>query len=215
MSYTVNEMYNRVLEESDKLGSDYFTLVQVKNAFKKEVLDFVGARAKDAELNQEVTDDIRSLVVPTTINFIPNPDDAKAVMAALPNNYFAKLSLNVLYSDGLTSRVPTIERFGENNTNSVSPYKKPERMYPLIQQFANYFNVKCGIPAFSPITPQKLVIVYIKKPTFGNQVNDICVDLPDQVCESMFANVATNFFLTTGDERAGSNFQADRTYREK
>ena len=58
MPYTVAEAYNRVLEEADKLGSDYFDKQQVLSVFKKETLDFVGSKAAEAELNQQVTDDI-------------------------------------------------------------------------------------------------------------------------------------------------------------
>lgn len=215
MSYTVSQAYSRVLEEADKIGSDYFTIAQVLSAFKKEALDFVGSKAKQVEITQEVTDDIKTLVVPVTIPFINNPDDPTEKMASQPNNYLRRLSLNVLYSDGLKARKPTVERIGEHNTNMISPYKKPERMYPIIQQFSNYFNVITGLALDSTIQPTKLILIYIKKPTFGTQPTDIVVDLPDDVCELLFSTVATNFFITTGDPRAETNFKIDQTFRNK
>lgn len=215
MSYTVAQAYSRVLEEADKLGSDYFSLPQVLAAFKKETLSFVGARAKEAELNQEITDDIRSLVVPVLIPFIPNPDNALEKMASLPNNYLAKLSVNVKYTDGLKARVPTLERHGEHNTNSVSPFRKAEKMYPLIQQFSNYFNVVTNIAANATVQPDKLILVYLKKPTFGSVNADIVVDLSDTVCEYLFGETANHLRLNTGEPQAAQDFQFNQTYRNK
>jgi hypothetical protein len=215
MSYTVTEAYNRILEEADKLGSDYFSLPQVLKAFKKETLSFVGAKAKEIELNQEVTDDMKSLLVPVLIPFINNPDNAMEKMAVVPNNYHTKVSLNVLYDDGLKARIPTIERHGEHNTNSVSPYRKPERSYPLIRQFSNYFNVSTGIPLNATIQPSKLILIYIKQPTFGQNPNDVVVDLPDSVCEYLFAETANHMRLNTGEPQAAQDFQFNQTYRNK
>lgn len=215
MSYKVNEAYTRVLEEADKLGSDYFSLPQVLTAFKKETLDFVGARAKEAEINQEVTDDIRPLVASALIPFIPNPDDSLHKMASLPNNYHTKLSLNVLYTDGLKARTPTIERMGEHNTNSISPYHKAERAYPLIQQFSNYFNVITNIASNATIQPSKLILIYIKNPTFGKLPDDIVVDLSDTVCEYLFAQTANHLRLNAGEPSAIQDFQINQTYRNK
>lgn len=215
MSYTVTEAYNRILEEADKLGSDYFSLPQVLKAFKKETLSFVGAKAKEAEINQEVTDDIRSLLVPALIPFTNNPDNAIEKMAALPNNYHTKISVNVLYTDGLKARVPTLERHGEHNTNSISPYRKADRMYPLIQQFSNYFNVHTGLAINATIQPSKLILIYIKKPTFGTAQGDVMVDLPDSVCEYLFAETANHLRLNTGEPQASQDFQINQTFRNK
>jgi len=215
MAYTVQEAYNRVLEEADKLGSDYFTLPQVLKAFKKETLDFVGARAKEAELNQEVTDDIRPLLVPVSIPFINNPDDNLQKMATLPNNYHTKLSVNVMYTDGLKARKPLVERHGESNTNEISPFKKADRMYPRIQQFANYFNVITGLSSSSTIQPSKLLLVYIKQPTFGRVSTDAVVELSDAVCELLFAMTANALRLNVGEQQAQTNFQVNQTYRQK
>lgn len=215
MSYTVTEAYNRILEEGDKLGSDYFSLPQVLKAFKKETLSFVGARAKEIEINQEVTDDIRPLLVPVLIPFINNPDNATEKMATVPGNYHTKVSVNVLYTDGLKARVPTVERHGEHNTNSISPYRKPERMYPLIQQFSNYFNVHTGLALNATIQPSKLVLIYIKKPTFGVNTTDIVVDLSDTVCEYLFQETANRLKLNTGEPQAAQDFQFNQTFRNK
>lgn len=215
MSYTVTQAYNRILQEADKLGSDYFTLAEVLPVFKKETLSFVGARAKEAEINQEVTDDIRSLLVSALLGLTPNPDDSLQKMAMVPDNYHTKISVNVLYSDGLKARVPTLERHGEHNTNSISPFRKAERMYPLIQQFSNYFNIHTGLSALSTIQPDKFMLIYIKQPTFGAAVNDIVVNLPDTVCEYLFVETANHLRLNTGEPSAVQDFQISQTYRNK
>jgi hypothetical protein len=215
MAYTVTEAYNRVLEEADKLGSDYFSLPQVLSAFKKETLDFVGARAAEAEISQEVTDDISPLMVSTLLNFTPNPDDANEKMAIQPNNYHTKLRVNVLYSDGLKARKPTVERHGESNSNAINPFKKADRMYPRIQQFSNYFNVITGLPPSSTIQPTKFILIYIKQPTFGKLSTDVVVNLPDQVCELLFAATANTLRLSSDDPLAQVDFQVNQTYRKK
>ena len=184
-------------------------------AFKKETLSFVGAKAKEAELNQEVTDDIRSLLVPTLISFIPNPDNALEKMASVPNNYNTKISINVLYNDGLKARLPTLERHGEHNTNSISPFRKADRMYPLIQQFSNYFNVITNIPSNATVQPSKLILIYIKKPTFGASDADVVVDLPDPVCEYLFGETANHLRRNTGEPQAAQDFQFNQTFRNK
>lgn len=215
MAYTVSQAYTRVLEEADKIGSDYFTLPQVLNVFKKETLSFVGARAKEIEANQEVTDDIRSLLVPRLISFINNPDNPLEKMAMIPSDYLTKVSVNVLYNDGLKSRVPTLERHGEHNANVISPFHKPERLYPLIQQFSNYFNVHTGLSLNSTIQPSKLVLIYIKKPTFGVLTTDVVVDLPDNVCEYLFSETAAHLRLNAGEPNAVQDFQVNQTFRNK
>jgi hypothetical protein len=215
MPYTVTEGYNRVLEEADKLGSDYFTLPQVLKAFKKETLSFVGARAKEAELNQEITDDIRPLLASVLIPFVNNPDSAVEKMATLPNDYHTKLTINVLYNDGIKARKPTIERHGEHNTNMTSPFKKPERMYPLIQQFSNYFNVHTGLALNSTVQPSKLILIYVKQPTFGSVSTNPIVNLPDAVCEYLFAETANSLRQKTGEPSAMADFKLNQTYRNK
>jgi len=213
--YTVTQGYTRVLEEVDKLGSDYFALPQVLSAFKKEAFDFIEARAKEAEITQEVTDDIRTLVVPLKVTLTPNPDDAAHYIAALPNNYNRLLRLNIMYSDGITARKPKIEKFGEHNTNMINPLTSPNRSYPLIQQFSNYFNVITGLPVGGVISPTEMIIIYIKKPTFGTQQGQPIIDLPDSACELLFAKTATALLLNTGDPRAQVDFQVNQTYRKQ
>jgi hypothetical protein len=215
MAYTVTDAYNRILQEADKLGSDYFPLPDVLKAFKKETLDFIGSRAKEAEMNQEVTDDIRTLLVSSSIALINNPDVPLEKMAGLPSNYHTRLSVNVLYNDGLKARSPLLERFGESNTNSISPFKKADRMYPRIQQFSNYFNIVTNLTASSTIQPSKLLLIYIKKPTFGKNSTDIIVDLNDSVCEFLFAATANALRFNTGEPMAQTNFQVNQTYRKK
>lgn len=215
MPYTVTQAYNRILEEADKLGSDYFTLPQVLAVFKTETLSFVGAKAKEIELNQEVTDDMKSLLVPVLISFINDPDNPIEKIATIPNNYHTKVSANVLYTDGLKARIPTFERHGEHNTNSVSPYRKPEKMYPLIRQFANYFKVETGLGLTATVQPSKLILIYIKQPTFGVSGANVVVDLPDPVCEYLFKETATHLRQSTGEPTAPQSFQLNQTFRNK
>lgn len=215
MSYTVSQAYERILEEGDKLGSDYFTLPQVLAAFKKETLSFVGSKAKQVELNQEITDDLRPLLVPTLISFIPNPDNNLEKMATVPNNYHTKVSVNVLYTDGLKARQPLVERHGEHNTNSVSPYRKANKQYPLIQQFSNYFNVVTNIASDATVQPSKLILMYIKNPTFGAIGTDSVVNLSDSVCEYLFGETANHLRFKTGDPSAPQDFQVNQAYRNK
>lgn len=211
---TVTKAYMRVLEEVDKIGSDYFSLPQVLSALQKEVWNFVDSRCKEIEITQEVTDDIRSLVIPNKIDLMPNPDEPGEYMAALPNNYHRLLKLNIVFSDNIIARKPRVERFGEHNTNIANPYKTPTRAYPLIQQFSNYFNVITNLPVGGIITPTQMTIIYVKKPTFGTQQSQPVVDLPDAVCEHLFAKTAEALLFNTGDPRGPVDFQVNKTYRD-
>ena len=71
MAYTVSEAYKRVLDEADKMGSDYMPLPEMLSLFKKETLGFVRERAKDIEKNQEITTDLVPLIKPLSIPLIP------------------------------------------------------------------------------------------------------------------------------------------------
>lgn len=213
--YTVIQAYNRILEEADKLGSDYFSLPQVLAAFKKEVLDFVGARAKEAELTETVTNDVRPLVVLANIPLIDNPDFPTQKIASIPNNFHTRLTLNVEYTDKHRARKPTVERFGEHNANMVNPNKRPSKQYPLIQQFSDYYNVHTNIPPLDAVQPETLVLMYIKYPTFGEAQAAPVVNLPDTVCELLFSATAAALMNNVGEPRGQVNFQIDQTFRKK
>lgn len=213
--YTVAEAHIRVLQETDKAGSDYFDLKRVLDEFQKVTWDFVGARAKEIEITQEVTDDIRTLLRSEKINLNNDPDNNLIKMAALPNQYYRRLKINVLFSDGIASRKTTVQRHGEADVNLLNPLKKPDRSYPLVTQFDSYFSVDTGLRSGDIIVPEKLLLVYLKKPNFGKQQTAAVVDLPDDVCEHLFAMTANSLLNGIGDERTATDFQIENTYRKK
>lgn len=209
MAYTVQVAYMKVLEAADKMGSDYFPQPLVLSRFKTVTYDFLGQKAKEIEMNQEVTDDIKSLVVHAPIAPIPDPNEANCWLASQPLNYHTRLAVIVKYVDGTSSRMPTVERIGEHNSNLANPFKNPTKDYPLIQQMGDYFKIYPGNNNVS-----KFYLSYLRKPIFGINDNDMIVDLPVQVVEALINDVATSLIAKSGDPRTPVDIQVNESFRK-
>lgn len=215
MAYTVSQAYTRVLQEADKMGSDYLSLPEFLNVFQKEVYDFVENATKNIEETQLITDDIRPLVKTSELGLVTSSVDSKDVMAAIPLDYFRRARINVIYSDNTLAREPEIIRHGEADYANISPYKKASKNYPVITQHSDFYNVKTNISSGALVQPDKLLIVYIKKPVINTNLNDIITELNDSVCEFLFGRTANSFMITKGDPRGQVSFQHEESFRNK
>lgn len=209
MAYTVNDAYNIVLQEADKMGSDYFPLPAVLARFKTEALDFVGKRAAEVEITQQVTDDIRQLVTLQQITTTVNADEAQCYNAALPLNYHTRFNVKVQYSDGTSADRPTLERIGEHNHNMQDPFKKPTKAYPLVMQMSDFFKIYTG-----GAVATKLWLTYLKRPTFGVNGGDTVVNLSDDAVEDILKKTAAALHMVTGDPRAPMEIQVNQLSRK-
>lgn len=215
MAYTVSQAYTRVLQEADKMGSDYFTLPEFLNMFQKEVYDFVENATKDIEETQLITDDIRELIKTAEPNLVTSTVDSNDKMGALPLDYFRRARVNVIYSDNTLAREPQIIRHGEADYANISPYKKATKDYPIITQYSDFFNVKTNIPVSAPMQPTKLLLIYVSKPVINRNESDTITVLNDSVCEFLFGRTANSFMVTKGDPRAQIAIQHEESFRNK
>lgn len=209
MAYTVNEAYTLVLQEADKMGSDYFTLDAVLKRFRTCAYDFVGSKAAEIERTQQVTDDIRPLVKMAPIAATPSVVEAQVYNAAMPSDYHTRLSIIVEYNTGSRSVKPKIERIGEHNTNMADPFNNAHPDYPLIKQMSDFFEIYPGGPVATQI-----FLTYLKKPTFGVNLGDLIINLPIAATEEILKQTAASLTLTTGDQRAASEYQVNATSRK-
>lgn len=215
---TVNEAYNKALEEADKNGSDYFSLPQFLVFFKNATYDFLGSRVKDVEASQTITDDIRPLVITNGLNLvydINDPEVFNEMFTAIPSNYYRGIRLNVKYNDGSVAREPNFIRHGEEDHVYSNPNKRPTKDYPLIKELSNVFRVVTNLPVNGTLQASKLICVYVKHPTFGSSGPDKIVDLPIDVVYLLTQRTANSFMETKGDARVGTSIQYRELFRKK
>jgi hypothetical protein len=211
MEYQLAEVHEKLKQLSDKMGSDYFVLPVFLNFFETATYDFVGERLKIIEKTQEVTDDIRTLIIPVDITIIPDPDQTGKYIAALPANYLRQVAYDVYYENNERCRRADLIRHAEKIHADNNPNREPNKQYPLIIQFASTFQIDSG--ATIPVT---LRLTYCKKPTFATtgQPNTRIVNLPDDAIEEILKITVTNLFNKTADERAPQSYQLQETYRK-
>ena len=162
MDYQLAEVHEKLKQLCDKMGSDYFPLPVFINFFETATYNFVGEKLKIIEKTQEVTDDIRPLIVPTDITIIADPSHSGKYIAALPSNYLRTVAYDVFYENNERCRRADLIRHAEKITADNNPNKKPTKQYPLIIQFASTFQIDSGATI-----PQIFRLTYCKKPSFA------------------------------------------------
>lgn len=211
MEYTLAETAEKVRQLADKMGSDYFPLPVILNYFETSSWDFIGKKLKHVEKTQEITDDIRQLIIPGSLIIAKDPNETGKYITAVPVNYHRLISYDVLYSDGTRCRRADLLRHAEyhlarNNTN-----KKPTKQYPIILQENNLFQIDSGTSV-----PGTLKIMYCKKPTFATtgQPNTRIINLPDDAIEAILWTTITNLFNKTDDKRIQSTHELEEAFRK-
>ena len=211
MDYQLAEVHEKLKQLSDKMGSDYFPLPLFINFFETGTYDFVGEKLKIVEKTQEVTDDIRDLILTTDIDIIVDPNQSDKYIAALPANYLRQVAYDVLYTGTESCRRADLIRHAEYSSAKLNPNKQPNKQYPLILQFASTFQIDAG--ATVPVTFR---LTYAKKPTFATtgQPGTRIVNLPDDAIEEILKITVTNLFGKTADERQQPSYQLQEAYRK-
>lgn len=211
MQYKLSEVHLKIKQFADKVGSDYFTLPELLSHFHTATLEFVGEKLKEVERNQEVTDDIRSLVVPGSLAVTRDPNDTTRWIAGLPYNYMRLLAFDVIYDDGTRCRRADMKRQAEYPTASLNPNTRPTKHYPIILQENNLLQIDCGKDA----TPVSIPIKYCKKPSFATsgQPDVRIVNLPDESIEAIILSTVTSLFGRTADQRVQIQNQFEKMFR--
>lgn len=214
MAYTVNHLYKKVLEGTDKLGVDLFTIPYVMNRLQTATYDFIGKTVKYIENTQEIRDDLRTLYKPFKIAIIADPENLGFKVITLPTDYLHLMSVKVI-EPGVEVRETTLIRNGQDEIYMVDPDTKPTAKYPIVSVYSDYIRI------YSPGNPTHLSGYYVKKPVFGNfSVHDdldseIAVNLPDQTVEQIIKNIVNDIFVATADPRAEVQFRSRETFRER
>jgi len=213
MEYKLSEVDFKIKTFADKQGSDYFPLPIILNYFRTATLDFVGEKVKIIEKTQEVVDDIRPLIVPTKLNIIKDPNDNSRYISGLPVNYFRVLSYDIIYDDGTRCRRADVLRQGEYKIAHNNPNRTPTKLYPLITQESNLYQIDIGE---NDVVPQYMKLIYCKQPNFAtvSNTNVRAVNLPDEAIEKIILSTVTRLFNSTGDQRSQSNYQLQEAFRK-
>lgn len=211
MDYTLAEVYEKLKQLCDKMGSDYFVMPVFLNFFETATFDFVGEKLKHIELTQEVTDDIRTLIEIKNLVISPDPNFSSRYITAIPTDYLRLVAHDVSYLDGSLCRRSDLIRHSEYQHSKRNPNRTPTKSYPLIIQRSDTFQIDAGISIASI-----MVLTYCKKPSFAttNNTNTRIVNLPDDAIEKILKTTVTNLFNTTADQRVQSSAQLDESYRK-
>lgn len=211
MDYTFDETIQKLKIFVDKMGSDYFPSPVLLTYFETATWDFIGERVKHIEKTQEITDDIRNLIVPGNLTVIEDPNDTSRYIASLPVNYHRLISYDVLYADDTRCRRADLLRQAEYQIAKLNPNKKPTKQYPIILQEDGLFQVDAGVDV-----PSKLLIKYCKKPTFATtgQPTIRIVNLPDDSIENILLKVVTKIYNKTDDKRIKDSYQLEQAFRK-
>lgn len=211
MSYTVDHFYKKVLEGTDKMGSDFFTLQYVMNRLETATYDFIGGTVKFIENTQEIRDDLLPLYKSYKINVVITGDSKKV---ALPTDYLHLMSARVI-DENVTVRETSIIRHGQDEIYMTDPDTKPTAQYPIISLADSYMDV------LSPGMPLWVEGFYLKKPTFGkyspqdDTEQEIAVNLPDHSTEKIIKILINDIFQATGDARFQMQYQGRKVFRNR
>lgn len=214
MAYTVDHLYKKVLENSDKMGSDFFTLEYVMNKLETATYDFIGETVKFIENTQEIRDDLLSLYKPFKLPVVTDPNNAEFGAMALPEDYLHLMSARVMDKD-IKVRETTLIRHGQDEIFLQDPDTKPTAVYPLLSAYDSYIRV------YSPGSPEFITGFYVKKPIFGAySIHDdteieIAVNLPDASTEKIIKTIVNEIFIAVGDPRAQMQYANKETYRKR
>jgi len=214
MAYTVDHLYKKVLEGTDKMGSDFFPIEYVMNRLETATYDFVGETIKYIENTQEIRDDIRTLYEPFKIAVIDDPNNSDYKAISLPDNYQHLMSADVL-DPTVPVRKTRILRHGQLDIYQDNPNTRATADYPTLVLYQDTIRI------ISPGTPTFIQGFYIKKPTFGKySVHDdieteIAVNLPDQATDKIIKTIINDIFVSVGDPRAVTQYQIKETYRKR
>lgn len=215
MAYTVEHVYKKILEGTDKMGSDFYTLPYVMNRIETATYDFIGETVKFIENTQEIRDDIRTLYKPFKIAVVEDPNDSSYQSIALPTDYLHLMSAKVIDQD-VQVRDTRVIRHGQEEIFQSDPDTRATAKYPTIVSYDDIFRI---------ITTGNAIFVegfYVKKPTFGtNDVNngdienEISVNLPDNSTDKIIKTVINDIFGSTGDPRFQVQLQIKESYRKR
>ncbi len=221
MAYTVQHLYDKVMEGVDKIGSDLYTIPYVLRRLEAVAHDFIGETVKFIENTQEIRDDLRTLYKPFYQPLITIPVTQVGPVTAptfvgfaLPSDYQHLMSAKVIDAN-VTVRDTRIVRHGQDEIYHTDPNKKPAAEYPLLVLHEDYIRI------YSPGNPTHLQGFYIKKPIVwkfdeeGDFNIAIAINLPDHSVDKLIKDIINDIFIASGDPRAQFQNVSKEQYRKR
>lgn len=216
MAYTVDYVDKQIDSLCDKLGSDYFPLEVKWGRFVSMTFDFIGSNVGWIESNQDISDNIKSLIL-SEVELSAVVTDGK-IFVPEPLNYYRLISLYPLQKINnlhvKTCRLVSIKKEGQNMITDRDPHNKPSIQYPSIYRIKDFFKIDIGtdVGIF-----EKANISYVKKPSFANidDLNSIIVDLPQHSVEQIILKTANSLRLNISDESSKDVYQFNQTFGRK
>ena len=214
MIYDVNYCDDYMDEILDKMGGDYFPMPIKLGRFITTTLDFIRDNLDDFEKTQEISDNIKTLVVRTQNALIPTPE-AGLYQIAEPVNYMRLISI---YPFATVNSIKTklarkshIVKEGQRLAYERDPHRKPTPFEPNIYRIADFFEVSTGDNINPYYTAE---VAYVKKPTFGALTPGTAriVNLPDVSVEIIMQKTCESLRFTTADETAKDVYSFDQTF---
>lgn len=219
-NYSLESCDKYMDEELDKMGSDYFPLPIKLNQFQKATYDFIRENTKFVEGNQEISDDIKTLLVPKVyVDLSQDADEPNVWNAVQPSDYFRLVYAEPYY--GSTSpyqkkfKRVTILKLGQKQSYERDPFRNSTHEYPNLIRHGNGFYFDMGTNDGTVYTKAK--IGYIKNPTFATeqQLSTRIVDLPNLSIERIIDRTTNALRVIAADPTWQDNYQFDNTFGKK
>ncbi len=213
MNYTLEEVYDYILELTDKKGSDLFQLPYVLSVFQSSTLDFIGEKIPSIEKQQQVTQDLQSLMLTSKESVINDLNDPHAVTTAIPSDLHYLARVNPIFKGNVTSKRPRLVRHGNLDAMKSDPHNSPSTEYPIITQFTDTIKIESGYVE----KPISVLITYLKKPLYAKltEPNQRIVNLPDVVIDAIILKTESRLLGSKGDPRYQTAYNDERSFRKE
>lgn len=188
----------------DKMGSDYFPLQIKYDRFISYTYDHILRYAKELEITQEASDQIKNLIVERKSAIVKNPNNLtedNIWNSPEPADYFRLVSIiPVIENNGvftIKAKKPATLKEGQS-VYERDPFRSATAEYPNVYREENFFKINVGKDSTIYTGAN---IIYIKEPSFAKieNLNDKIVNLPNVVIEKIILSTVESLRSTTGD----------------
>lgn len=218
--YSLEWMNKHIDSLTDKLGSDYFTAPVKYDRFITVTMDFLRESTEYIELNQEISDDIKPLLVRTEKELSKNELSVLKNIWNLPEpaDYFRLISAVPVTKkndeDLILAKQVTILKEGQANAYERDPFRCSSAEYPNVYRIGDKFLIDVGS---DKNVYHKALISYVRKPIFAKdcEKKERIVDLSDLTIEKLCLMTADSLRVSTGDVTAATNFQFNSGFGKK
>lgn len=210
MDYSLDGVYEYILDLTDKKGSDLFQLPLVLDTFQNSVHDFLRERVAIIENTQQVTEDVQRLIETKKQPVQDDPEDTYVVLAPVPNDTFHILSVVPIFAGNVKARRQRMVRWGSREALAADPHNRPSVEYPHIYQAEDFVTINSGYNEKALYA----YMTYMKKPTFAtvSQSSTRIVNLPDPVIDDIILKTVDTLFGIVGDPRTQNAYRKEQSF---